>query len=463
MTDNQCTIKSVVSVSGTGLHTGQHGTISFHPAPANHGIKIRRIDMEGKPVIDADIENVVETARGTTLQQNGARVYTIEHVLAACTGLGIDNLMVELDMDEIPIRDGSSRFFVEALEKAGIEQQKVARQYIVIKKPIHFKNEEKGFELSITPSDTFKVDVKIDYGTEVLGVQFAELHDIRKFKDEIAPCRTFVFLHELEYLLKNNLIQGGDLSNAIVFVNRKVSQEELDRLADLFQKPKVKVKDEGILNNLDLHFENEPARHKLLDVIGDLSLLGKRIKGHVKAFRPGHYANTEFAKLIKEQTKKPIMLKEPPFDLNQEPVYDIMQIQKILPHRPPFLLIDKILEVTEDHILGVKNVTMNEPFFVGHFPQEPVMPGVLQIEAMAQTGGIFVLHGLPDPENYITYFLKIEEARFRAKVVPGDTLVFILELTSPVRRGICNMRGIAYVGNKVVTEAKLMAQITKKQ
>ncbi|MCK9451942.1 MAG: bifunctional UDP-3-O-[3-hydroxymyristoyl] N-acetylglucosamine deacetylase/3-hydroxyacyl-ACP dehydratase [Bacteroidales bacterium] len=463
MTDNQCTIKSVVSVSGTGLHTGQHGTISFHPAPVNHGIKIRRIDLEGKPVIDAVVANVVDTARGTTLQQNGARVYTIEHVLAACTGLGVDNLMVELDMDEIPIRDGSSHFFVEALEKAGIQVQNAAREYIVIKKPIHYSNKEKGFELSITPCDTFKVDVTIDYGTEVLGVQYAELHDIRKFKDEIAPCRTFVFLHELEYLLKNKLIKGGDLSNAIVFVNRKVSQEELDRLADLFKKPKVKVKDEGILNNLDLHFENEPARHKLLDVIGDLSLLGKRIKGHVKAFRPGHYANTEFAKLIIEESKKSIMLKEPPFDLNQEPVYDIMQIQKILPHRPPFLLIDKILEVTEDHILGVKNVTMNEPFFVGHFPQEPVMPGVLQIEAMAQTGGIFVLHAMPDPENYITYFLKIEEARFRHKVVPGDTLVFALELTSPIRRGICNMRGIAYVGNKVVAEAKLMAQITKKQ
>jgi UDP-3-O-[3-hydroxymyristoyl] N-acetylglucosamine deacetylase/3-hydroxyacyl-[acyl-carrier-protein] dehydratase len=462
MTDNQCTIKNVISVEGTGLHTGQQGKITFNPAPVNHGIKFRRTDIEGQPIIEADVDHVVDTSRGTTLGKNGARVYTIEHVLAAATGLGVDNLLIDMDMDEIPIRDGSARYFVEALESAGIEEQNAAREYIVIKHPVHFKNEEKGFELSIEPYDSYKVDVKIDYGTEVLNTQHASLDDLTKFKNEIAPCRTFVFLHELEFLLKNNLIRGGDLSNAIVFVNRKVSQEELDRLADLFKKPKVKVKDEGILNNLDLHFDNEPARHKLLDVIGDLSLLGKRIKGHVKAFRPGHYANTEFAKLIKEQTKKPIMLKEPPFDLNQPPVYDIIQIQKILPHRPPFLLIDKIIELSDKHILGVKNVTMNEHYFVGHFPEEPVMPGVLQIEAMAQTGGIFVLHSVPDPENYITYFLKIEEAKFRHKVVPGDTIVFALELTSPIRRGICNMRGIAYVGDKIVTEGKLMAQIAKK-
>ncbi len=463
MTENQCTIKNIVSVEGTGLHTGQKGTITFNPAPVNHGIKFRRTDIQGNPIIEADVANVVDTARGTTLGKNNARVYTIEHVLAAATGLGIDNLLIDMDMDEIPIRDGSARYFVEALESAGKVTQNAIREYIEIKHPIYLKDEEKGFELSVEPCETFKLDVKIDYGTDVLNVQYASLDDLSRFKEDIAPCRTFVFLHELEFLLKNNLIRGGDLSNAIVFVNRKVSQEELDRLADLFKKPKVKVKEEGILNNLDLHFENEPARHKLLDVIGDLSLLGKRIKGYVKAFRPGHYANTEFAKLIKEQTKKPIMLKEPPFDLNQAPVYDIMQIQKILPHRPPFLLIDKIIEVSEEHILGVKNVTMNEHFFVGHFPGEPVMPGVLQIEAMAQTGGIFVLHQVPDPENYITYFLKIEEAKFRHKVVPGDTIVFALELTSPIRRGICNMRGIAYVGDKIVTEGKLMAQIAKKQ
>lgn len=463
MSDNQCTIKQSISVHGTGLHTGQQGAITFHPAAPNHGIQFRRIDLQGQPLIEASVDNVVDTSRGTTLGQNGARVFTIEHVLAALTGLGVDNVLIDMDMDEIPIRDGSAKYFVEAIEKAGIQQQDVARQYIVIDKPIHLKNEEKGFELLIEPADSFQVDVKIDYGTEVLNIQHASMPDLKRFKDEIAPCRTFVFLHELEFLLKNNLIKGGDLSNAIVFVNRKVSQEELDRLADLFQKPKVKVKDEGILNNLDLHFENEPARHKLLDVVGDLTLVGKRIKGKVTAFRPGHFANTEFAKLIKQQTKKQLMLKEPPFDLNTEPVYDIIQIQKILPHRPPFLLIDKILEISDEYIIGIKNVTMNEPYFVGHFPQEPVMPGVLQVEAMAQTGGIFVLHTVPDPENYITYFLKIEEAKFRHKVVPGDTIVFVLELTSPIRRGICNMRGLAYVGNKIVTEGKLMAQIARKQ
>lgn len=463
MSDNQCTIKQSISVKGTGLHTGQEGSITFHPAPPNHGIKFRRIDIQGQPIIEACVENVVDTSRGTTLGQNGARVFTIEHVLAALTGLGVDNVLIDMDMDEIPIRDGSAKYFVEAIEKAGIQQQNIAREYIVIEKPIHLKNDEKGFELLIEPAESFQVDVKIDYGTDVLNVQHASLPNLSLFRTEIAPCRTFVFLHELEFLLKNNLIKGGDLSNAIVFVNRKVSQEELDRLADLFQKPKVKVKDEGILNNLDLHFENEPARHKLLDVVGDLTLVGKRIKGKVKAFRPGHFANTEFAKLIKQQTKKTPMLKEPPFDLNKEPVYDIIQIQKILPHRPPFLLIDKILEISDEYIIGIKNVTMNEPYFVGHFPQEPVMPGVLQVEAMAQTGGIFVLHSVPDPENYITYFLKIEEAKFRHKVVPGDTIVFVLELTSPIRRGICNMRGVAYVGNKIVTEGKLMAQIARKQ
>jgi UDP-3-O-[3-hydroxymyristoyl] N-acetylglucosamine deacetylase/3-hydroxyacyl-[acyl-carrier-protein] dehydratase len=463
MPEKQCTIIHAVSVEGTGLHTGQHGTLTFRPAPDNHGVQFRRIDLPEKPLIPALVEHVVDTARGTTLAHKGARVYTIEHVLSALTGMGIDNVLIDLDMEEIPIRDGSARFFVEALEKAGKEEQKADRQYLIIDREISLKDESKGFELSIVPYDGYKVDVKIDYNTEVLNVQYATMETLDEFVTEIAPCRTFVFLHELEFLLKNNLIKGGDLSNAIVFVNQKVSQEQLDYLAELFHKPKVKVKDEGILNNLDLHFDNEPARHKLLDVVGDLSLLGKRIKGHVTAFRPGHLANTEFAKLIKQQIKPASMIKLPPFDIYKEPAYDVMQIQRILPHRPPFLLVDKILEISEDHIIGLKNVTMNEHFFVGHFPQEPVMPGVLQIEAMAQTGGIFVLHSVPDPENYITYFLKIEDARFRHKVVPGDTIIFSLELTAPIRRGICNMRGVAYVGDKVVTEGRLMAQITRKQ
>ncbi len=463
MAEKQCTILHSTSVVGTGLHTGQHGTLTFHPAGVHHGIKFKRIDLKEQPIIDAIVDNVVDTSRGTTIANKGVRVYTIEHVLAALLGVGIDNALIELDMEEIPIRDGSARYFVEALERAGKIEQAADRDYLVIDREVHLKNEEKGFELKIVPYDGFKVDVKIDYNTEVLNVQYASMDSLQQFVTEIAPCRTFVFLHELEFLLSNNLIKGGDLSNAIVFVNQKVTQEQLDRLAELFNKPKVKVKDEGILNNLDLHFDNEPARHKLLDVVGDLSLLGRRIKGHVTAFRPGHFANTEFARLIKKQIKPASMIKLPPFDIYKEPAYDVVQIQRILPHRPPFLLIDKILEISEDHIIGLKNVTMNEPFFVGHFPQEPVMPGVLQIEAMAQTGGIFALHSVPDPENYITYFLKIEDARFRHKVVPGDTIVFSLELTTPIRRGICNMRGVAYVGDKVVAEARLMAQITKKQ
>jgi UDP-3-O-[3-hydroxymyristoyl] N-acetylglucosamine deacetylase / 3-hydroxyacyl-[acyl-carrier-protein] dehydratase len=462
MAEKQTTITRSVSVEGTGLHTGQQGKLTFHPAKANHGVKFRRIDLEGKPVIDALIENVVDTSRGTTIGVNNVRIYTIEHVLATLTGFGIDNVLIDLDMEEIPIKDGSAYYFVKALEEAGSTTLDAKRDYIVITEEIKLVDEEKGFEMSIMPADNFMLDVEIDYGTEVLNVQHASLTHIKDFKTEIAPCRTFVFLHELEYLLQNNLIKGGDLSNAIVFVNRKVSQQELDRLAELFEKPKVKVKDEGILNNLDLHFENEPARHKLLDIIGDLSLLGKPIKGHVKAKRPGHFANTQFARLIKEKLKNIAMNIKPPFDIFQPPVFDIIGIQKIIPHRPPFLLVDKILEITDQYIVGLKNVTMNEPFFVGHFPQEPVMPGVLQVEAMAQTGGIFVLHTVPDPENYITYFLKIDDVKFRHKVVPGDTIIFVLELTAPVRRGICNMKGIAYVGDKVVTEGTLMAQIAKK-
>lgn len=461
MTDNQRTICREVSVHGKGLHTNQSGTLTFRPAEINHGIKFRRTDLKDQPIIDAIVDNVVDTSRGTCIARDTIRIYTVEHVMASLRGLGIDNVLIDIDVEEMPIIDGSAKYFVQALEKAGIKEQNAPREYIVIKEPIHLKNEEKGFEMYIEPCDTFKVDVKIDYGTKVLNVQEATLGNIEAFKNEIAPCRTFVFLHELEYLLQNNLIKGGEMNNAIIFVNRKVSQEELDRLADLFEKPKVKVQDSGILNNLELYFDNEPARHKLLDVIGDLSLLGKPIKGHVKAYKPGHYANTQFAKLINESIKNKIMKATPPFDLNKEPVYNTIQIQKIIPHRPPMLLVDKIIDVDDKHIIGVKNVTMNEPFFTGHFPQEPVMPGVLIVEAMSQTGGIYVLHEKLDAEKYSTYFLKIEEAKFRHKVVPGDTLVFVLELISPVRRGICHMKGIAYVGDKIVAEANLLAQVIK--
>lgn len=462
MSVKQHTIKKAVTVKGAGLHTGQEGTMTFHPAPVNHGIKFKRIDLEPQQVIEADIDHVISTDRGTAIGKNGAMVFTIEHVLAAFMGLGVDNALVELDLEEIPIKDGSSRYFVEAIRKAGIEEQDSPREYIEIRERLEFEIPEKKIKVIAEPADKFEVDVIINFETKVLGEQKASLNHIGEFEKEISICRTFVFLHELEFLLNNNLIKGGDLSNAIVFVNRKVTQEELDRLADLFKKPRVKVKDEGILNNLDLYFENEPARHKLLDVIGDLALLGKPIKGRITAERPGHHTNTEFAKVIRKHYNTLVdMSKKPPFDIYAEPVYDINQIKKILPHRPPFLLVDKVLELSEKHIVAVKNVTMNEPFFVGHFPDEPLMPGVLQVEAMVQAGGIFVLNQVPDPELYSTYFLKINDSRFRHKVVPGDVIVFVIELAAPLKRGICSMKGKAYVGDRLVMDGQMTAQIVK--
>lgn len=462
MSAKQRTIKKPVEVRGAGLHTGQVGVMTFKPAPENHGIKFKRIDLKPQTIIDADIDHVVSTARGTTIGQNGAKVYTIEHVLAALMGLGIDNVLIELDMEEIPIKDGSSKFFIEALEEAGIQQQNAIREYFEIKEPIEFEIADKNVKIVVEPADEFSIDVVIDFETKVLGEQKASLKKLDDFKSDISNCRTFVFLHELEYLLGNNLIKGGDLDSAIVFVNRPVSQQELDRLADLFKKPRVSVREEGILNNLDLHYENEPARHKLLDVIGDLALLGKPIKGHITAYRPGHHTNTEFAKVLKtHHNNLKVMNKKPPFDIYAEPVYDINAIKKLLPHRSPFLLVDKVLEVTSEYIVAVKNVTMNEPFFVGHFPDEPLMPGVLQVEAMVQAGGIFILQQVENPEQYSTYFLKINDTRFRHKVVPGDVIVFVIELTSPVKRGICSMKGKAYVGDKLVMEGQMTAQIAK--
>ncbi len=461
MIDKQKTIDKSVTISGTGLHTGQMGEMIFNKAPVNHGIKFRRIDLESKPIIPADINLVANTARGTTLTKNGVSVFTIEHVLAAFMGLGVDNVLVDIDMEEIPIKDGSSRFFVDAIKESGIVEQNAKRKYLVIKEPIIYETPDSNVKLMIEPADEFSVSVVIDYETDVLGKQEAILNNISDFEAEIAPCRTFVFLHELEYLLSNNLIKGGDLNNAIVFVNRDVAQNELDHLAELFNKPKIKVKPNGILNNLELVFDNEAARHKLLDVIGDLSLLGMPIKGKVTAFKPGHKANTEFAKKILSHIKSTNMLKQPPFDIYAKPLYDINQIKKILPHRPPFLLVDKVLEMSENNITAVKNVSLNEPFFIGHFPDEPIMPGVLQVEAMAQVGGIFVLNQVDDPSLYSTYFLKIEDVRFRSKVVPGDVLVFTIELTGPIKRGICSMYGKAYVGDKVVMDGKLVAQIVK--
>ena len=459
----QKTIASSATVTGRGLHTGLEVNIKFNPAPIDHGICFQRIDIKDKPVIKVDCDNVIDTNRGTTIGYNGTDVNTVEHLLAAVRGMDIDNLLIEIDNPETPILDGSSGFFTEALLKAGVIEQDAEKEFIELDKVLTYKDPENKVELIVIPADEFKLSVMIDFETEVLSTQHASLEKISDFNSEISKCRTFVFLHELEYLLKNNLIKGGDLSNAIVFVNRVISQKELDRLAKLFNKPTVKVLRKGILNNVDLHFENEPARHKLLDVLGDISLVGMPIKGHIIAKRPGHKANVEFAKIIKNYIveKKKNRFK-PPFDLNSKPTYDINGIKKLLPHRPPFLLIDKIIDMDENYVAGVKNVSMNEDFFIGHFPDEPVMPGVLQIESMAQTGGIFILSKVDDPENYLTYFLKIDNVKFRNKVVPGDTLVFVCSLISPVRRGLSHMKGIGYVGNKVVIEAEMLAQIIKK-
>jgi UDP-3-O-[3-hydroxymyristoyl] N-acetylglucosamine deacetylase / 3-hydroxyacyl-[acyl-carrier-protein] dehydratase len=462
----QRTISRPVSVAGKGLHTGEIVTLTFKPAPENHGFIFKRIDLENQPLVHARLENVVDTSRGTTIEENGVRVCTVEHTLAALAGLSLDNILIELDSVETPILDGSSLKFIETLLQAGIVEQEAPKVFIELKTNLEYIDAERNVEMIAIPADDFRITTMIDYETNVLGTQFANLDHIEDFKTEISPCRTFVFLHELEYLLEKDLIKGGDMNNAIVFINRIISQEELDRLAVVFNKPKVSVLKEGILNNLELHFPNEPARHKLLDVIGDLALLGGTLKAHIITKRPGHYSNINFAKKIAEQIDlKPKSNKKSHtevFDLTKPPLYDINQIQKIIPHRPPFLLIDKILEMDEQGIIGLKNVTMNESFFVGHFPDEPIMPGVLQIEAMAQCGGIFALSTVPDPENYLTLFLKIEQARFKNKVVPGDTIVFKIKLNSPIRRGICQMTGYAYVNNQIVMEAELLAQIVKK-
>lgn len=464
MSSKQTTIQKPVTIAGTGLHTGKRVNMKFLPAPENHGVSFQRIDIEGKLKVDAVLENVLDTSRGTTVStKEGTTVMTIEHVMAAIAGLGIDNVLIEIDADETPILDGSSKPYVEALLQAGVVSQNEERDYIEIDNVLTFHSENRNTEYIAVPSDHFQLSVMIDYETEVLNTQYAELYNIDDFKDEIASSRTFVFLHELEELLENDLIKGGDLSNAIVFVDKIIDDDKLKKLAKVFNKPEVKVLEQGILNNVSLKYPNEPARHKLLDIIGDIALLGAPLKAHIIAKRPGHESNVAFGKAIMKQHKERIAQTGPPrIDPNVEPIYDIEQIKKILPHRPPFLLVDKILEISEKHVVGLKNVTMNEPFFVGHFPKEAVMPGVLQIEAMAQTGGILVLSTVDDPENYITYFLKLDNVKWRHKVVPGDTIVFRTLLLEPIRRGLCKMKGEAYVGNKLVSEAIMMAQIVKK-
>jgi len=461
---NQQTLKSPVSLHGVGLHTGSHVTITMKPANPGYGIRFQRIDLPEQPVVKADADLVVDTSRGTTLEYNGARVSTVEHVLSALVGLQIDNVLIELDGPEIPILDGSAREFIEAIESAGIQEQEATRIVYSIDTNIHYYDPVKNVDMLLIPSNDYAITTLIDFNSPVLGTQHATLKNLGEFKNEIGPCRTFCFLHELEYLLENNLIKGGDLNNAIVVVDKVVEDTQLEHLAKVFNKQKIEVKSEGILNNIQLRYPNEPARHKLLDVVGDLALVGHAIKGHIIASRPGHASNVEFAKKIKQYIKQNKHLSDVPvYDPMQTPIYDINRIEKVLPHKFPFLLVDKIIELSDKHVVGIKNVTFNEPFFQGHFPQNPVMPGVLQLEAMAQVGGILALNNIEDPQNFDTYFLKIDKAKFKQKVIPGDTLILKLELMSPIRRGICEMKGTAYVGNKLVTEAELVAQIIRKE
>ncbi len=459
----QKTINSEISLKGVGLHTGNEVTMTFKPAPINNGFTFVRVDLEGQPIIEADANYVVNTQRGTNIEKLGVKIQTPEHVLAAFVGCDLDNVIVELDASELPIMDGSSKHFVEAIEKVGLQEQEAARKYYVVKEVITYTDEETGSEIMLMPSDDYQVTTMVDFGTKVLGTQNATLKNISDFKTEIANSRTFSFLHELEALLDNGLIKGGDLNNAIVYVDKEISEKTMDNLKVAFGKDKISVKPNGILDNLTLHYPNEAARHKLLDVIGDLALVGIRIKGKVIANKPGHFVNTQFAKKLSKMVKIEQRNHVPTFDLNLEPLMDIHKIMSILPHRPPFLFIDRIIEMSESHVVGMKNVTMNEGFFVGHFPDAPVMPGVIIVEAMAQTGGILVLSTVPDPENYLTFFMKIDNVKFKHKVLPGDTLIFKCELITPIRRGICHMQAHAYANGKLVAEAELMAQIAKKQ
>lgn len=464
MSIKQRTLASPVKLKGIGLHSGEKVNVTILPAEENHGYVFQRIDLEGEPKVKADVDNVTTTKRGTTIEANGAIVHTTEHILAAIYGCEVDNALIQLDGSEVPIMDGSSKPFVEALDNVGYVEQDAKREYFTLKENLYYEDEAGYVEMLAvpTPGQEFRVTVMVDYNSPVLGTQHASMYNIGEFRKEISGCRTFVFLREIEELAKNNLIKGGDLDNAIVLVEKERTQEEYQKIANLVGKDysDIKVEGIGVLNTVKLQFENEPARHKLLDIVGDLALVGKFIRGHILAARPGHAGNAAFAKIIKELIKAE-KKKTPTFDLSKDPVYDVNQIMGILPHRYPFLMIDKVIELNENEVIGIKNVTLNEPYFQGHFPGNPVMPGVLQIEAMAQVGGVLALHNVEEPEKWSTYFMKMDAVKFKRKVIPGDTIVLRMVLMSPIRRGIVQMKGTGYVNGQIVSEGELMAQIIK--